>query len=84
MPLPEEYKEQLKSDVADLKNIGNRWGGAVNAALFLAEFAGSTPWAHLDIAGTAYWGKEHGYLTKGATGAGVRTLIDLALNLAVK
>jgi len=82
MPLPQEYKEQLKSEVADIKNVGNRWGGAIIGALFLAEFVGDTPWAHLDIGGTAYMEKEHNYLVKGATGVGVRTLIDLALALA--
>ncbi|MBA7504974.1 putative cytosol aminopeptidase [subsurface metagenome] len=82
MPLPEEYKEQNKSLVADIKNTGNRYGGAITAALFLAEFIDDAPWAHIDIAGTASSNKESGYIVKGATGVGVRTLIELALSLA--
>ncbi len=81
MPLLEEYKEQLKSEVADIKNVGSRYGGAITGALFLAEFVGDTPWIHLDIAGTARSDKEKGYIVKGATGFGVRTLVNLALAL---
>lgn len=84
MPMMEEYKEQNKSDVADIKNVGGRFGGAITAALFLAEFAEDTPWVHLDIAGTARIEKDMGYLVKGATGVGVRTLINLALAVAAK
>ncbi len=82
MPMPEEYKEQNKSEIADVKNTGNRYGGAITAALFLAEFIDNTPWVHLDIAGTASSSKESGYLVKGATGVGVRTLGELALGEA--
>jgi len=82
MPLPEEYKEQNKSGIADIKNTGNRYGGAITAALFLAEFVDNTPWVHVDIAGTASSSKESGYMVKGATGVGVRTLVELALLLA--
>jgi leucyl aminopeptidase len=82
MPMPEEYKEQNKSEIANVKNTGNRYGGAITAALFLAEFVDNTPWAHLDIAGTASSNKESGYTVKGATGVGVRTLVELALNSA--
>jgi len=82
MPLPEEYKEQNKSEIANVKNTGNRYGGAITAALFLAEFVDNTPWVHLDIAGTASSNKESGYAVKGATGVGVRTLVELALNAA--
>ena len=82
MPMHEEYKEQNKSDVADIKNSGGRWAGAITAAQFLAEFVGDTPWVHIDIAGTSFRDKERGYLVKGATGVGVRTLINLALALA--
>jgi hypothetical protein len=60
----EEYKEQNKSDVADIKNSGGRWGGAITAAQFLAEFSQDTPWTHLDIAGTSYTTKEKAYLIK--------------------
>ncbi|MFC2044248.1 leucyl aminopeptidase [Chloroflexota bacterium] len=81
MPMYEEYKEQNKSDVADIKNVGSRYGGAITAAQFLAEFAGDTSWVHLDIAGTSMSEKEHNYLVKGATGVAVRTLVNLILSL---
>ncbi len=77
MPLTESLKENLKSDVADLKNAGERWGGAISAAWFLREFAGETPWAHLDIAGPSFSGKEAGYIGKGGTGVALRTLVEL-------
>lgn len=76
MPLHQPYKELLKSDVADLKNVGGRWGGAILAALFLEEFVGNIPWAHLDIAGTVFGTKEHPYLPKHGIGVGVRLLIE--------
>jgi leucyl aminopeptidase len=82
MPMPEEYKEQNKSEIANVKNTGNRYGGAITAALFLAEFVDDTPWVHIDIAGTASSNKESGYIVKGATGVGVRTLVELALSEA--
>jgi len=82
MPIPEEYKEQIKSTIADIKNTGNRYGGAITAALFLAEFVANTPWVHIDIAGPALSSKESGYIIKGATGVGVRTLVELALSEA--
>jgi leucyl aminopeptidase len=82
MPMPEEYKEQIKSEIADIKNTGNRYGGALTAALFLAEFVDDTPWVHIDMAGPRLSNKEGGYIVKGATGFGVRTLIELALNEA--
>ena len=81
LPMFEEYKEYNKSEVADIKNHGGRYGGAILAAQFLAEFAGDTPWVHLDIAGTSDTTKERGYLIKGATGVPVRTLIDLIISL---
>ncbi len=82
MPMFEEYKELNKSEVADVKNTGGRWGGAITAAQFLAEFVGDVPWVHLDIAGTAYTDKERSYYAKGGTGVGVRTMINLAQALA--
>ncbi|MFC2072815.1 leucyl aminopeptidase [Chloroflexota bacterium] len=82
MPMYEEYKEQNKSEVADIKNTGGRYGGAITAAQFVAEFAGDTPWVHLDIAGTFMSEKERNYLVKGATGVPVRTLVNLVLSLA--
>lgn len=84
MPMFEDYKEQNKSDVADIKNSGGRWGGAITAAQFLAEFAGGTPWVHLDIAGTNMTDKERGHLVKGATGVMVRTLVNLVSALAAE
>jgi leucyl aminopeptidase len=77
LPLVPAVKDNLKSDVADMKNSGERWGGAIAAAHFLREFTGATPWAHLDIAGPAHSSKERGYVGKGATGVGVRTLVEL-------
>jgi leucyl aminopeptidase len=82
LPMYDEYKEQLKSDVADIKNIGNRWGGAITGAKFLEEFVDKTPWVHLDIAGTSDTDKEKGHLVKGATGVPVRTLVSLILKMA--
>ena len=76
LPLVELQKETLRSDVADMKNHGDRWGGAISAAIFLREFVGNVPWAHLDIAGPALAPRERGYLGKGATGIGVRTLAE--------
>lgn len=81
MPMFEEYRELIKSEVADIKNVGGRPAGAITAAQFLAEFAGDTPWVHLDIAGTSMTEKEHRYHVKGATGVPVRTLVNLTLKL---
>jgi leucyl aminopeptidase len=77
LPLAEEYKEQLKSKVADLKNIGGKPGGTITAATFLQEFVGKIPWAHLDIAGTAWDYTEKSYVPKGPSGIAARTLIEL-------
>ncbi|MBC7235444.1 MAG: leucyl aminopeptidase [Chloroflexi bacterium] len=76
LPLFDEYKEQIKSDVADVKNSGGREASAIVGGLFLSRFVGDCPWAHLDIAGTAWADKEQGYLAKGATGWGVRLLAE--------
>lgn len=78
MPLFEEYKDQLRSEIADMLNTGGRPGGAITAALFLREFTGGLPWAHLDIAGTAWADDNKPFLPKGASGVGVRTLVELA------
>ena len=75
MPLWEGYREQIRSQVADVKNVGERWGGAITAGLFLSEFAGEVPWAHMDIAGTAFADKFGDYHGKGGTGSPVRTLV---------
>jgi leucyl aminopeptidase len=82
LPLDDEYGEQIKSDYADMKNVGGRKAGAITAAKLLANFVGKTPWVHLDIAGTSQAEKDHGYYPKGATGAMVRTLINLATGFA--
>jgi len=82
MPMYDEYQEQNKSDVADIKNVGGRLGGAITAAKFLAEFTNDIPWVHLDIAGTSLSDKERAYQVKGATGVPVRTLVNLVLSLA--
>lgn len=76
MPLPEELKGSLKSAVADLANMGERHGGMLVAGIFLQHFVGSTPWAHLDVAGPAFnEAGPRGYTPKGGTGYGVRTLL---------
>ena len=77
LPLVAALKENLKSEVADLKNTADRNGGAISAALFLKEFVGDVPWVHLDIAGPAMSAKDEGVLTKGGTGVGVATLVEL-------
>lgn len=79
LPLFEEYTEQIKGDTADIKNTGGRFGGALTAGAFLKEFA-EFPWAHLDIAGTAYSNKGSAYATKGASGAPARLLLEFLLN----
>ena len=84
LPMFPEYRDYIKSDFADIKNIGNRYGGAITAAKFLEEFVEKTPWVHLDIAGTSDTDKDKGYLVKGATGIPVRTLISYALSQAGK
>ena len=76
LPLWQEYRDKIKSDVADIKNTGGRDAGAITAAAFLAKYVGDTPWAHLDIAGTAWTTEERPYIGKGATGFGVRLLLD--------
>jgi leucyl aminopeptidase len=77
LPLFEEYKETLKSDIADMINSPGRPAGAVTAAMFLKEFAGAGAWAHLDIAGTAWADELKSYTARGATGAMIRTLVEL-------
>ncbi len=79
LPLERAYRPQLDSDVADISNLGGPYAGSTTAALFLAEFVGDTPWAHIDIAGTMQSDKDDAWRSKGATGFGTRLLIDLAL-----
>jgi leucyl aminopeptidase len=78
MPMFDDYREQLKSEIADLSNTGGRPAGSITAALFLKEFTGGLPWVHLDIAGTAWSEESRPFMPKGATGAAVRTLASLA------
>ena len=84
LPMFDEYKDLIKSDVADMKNSGGRQAGSISAALLLAEFVDGAAWVHLDIAGTSTSDKVSGYLVKGATGVPVRTLAQLAMDLAAK
>jgi leucyl aminopeptidase len=78
LPLFEDYREPLKSDIADMLNSPGRPAGAITAAMFLKEFAGSAAWAHLDIAGTAWAEEGKSYQAKGATGVIIRTLVEVA------
>jgi leucyl aminopeptidase len=78
LPLFDEYRDQLKSDIADMTNTGGRPAGSITAAMFLKEFAGGLPWAHIDIAGTAWAEEARPYLPKGPSGVAVRTLAELA------
>ena len=82
LPMFDEYKELIRSDVADMKNSGGRQAGSITAAFLLKEFVDGAAWAHLDIAGTSTSDKVSGYHVKGATGAPARTLAQLAVNLA--
>jgi leucyl aminopeptidase len=84
LPLLGDLREQLKSDVADLKHTGERWGGAITAALFLREFVGKVPWIHCDIAGPALSDKASGVIPKGGTGHPVLTFLRLVENAAVR
>jgi leucyl aminopeptidase len=76
LPLFEEYEKQIRSDIADVKNVGGRWGGAITAGLFLKKFVGDLHWVHLDIAGTAILEEAKPYAPKGGSGVGVRLLIE--------
>jgi leucyl aminopeptidase len=82
LPLDDEYKENIRSNIADIVNSGGRWGGAVNAAMFLKEFAEETPWIHLDIAGTAWMEDNKPWIAKGPSGIAVRSLVEFARGFA--
>lgn len=77
LPLGKEYTKQIESTVADIKNMGGKDGGAITAAAYLEHFVGETPWAHIDIAGTAWDFTQKPYIPKGPTGTGVRTFLEL-------
>ncbi len=83
MPLWDEYFEQLRSDVADMRNIGGRGGGMITAALFLSKFVGDCPWVHLDIASTDWSERERAYIPKGPTGIGTRLLMQYLMDRAL-
>jgi leucyl aminopeptidase len=76
LPLDEEYKDLIKSNIADMANAGSRWGGAIFAAMFLKEFAEDTPWIHLDIAGTAWMEDQKPWIAKGPSGIALRSLVE--------
>jgi leucyl aminopeptidase len=82
MPVFDEYRDQLRSDIADMTNTGGTAAGAITAAVFLKEFTGGLPWVHMDIAGTAWADEARPYLPKGPSGAGVRTVAELAFTSA--
>jgi leucyl aminopeptidase len=82
LPLDDEYKENIKSGIADIVNSGGRWGGAINAAMFLKEFAEDTPWIHLDIAGTAWMEDQKPWIAKGPTGIALRSLVEFVKGFA--
>jgi leucyl aminopeptidase len=82
MPLDEEYKEQIRSSIADIVNSGGRWGGAITAAMFLKEFAEDTPWIHLDIAGTAWMEDQKPWIAKGPSGIALRSLVEFVKSFA--
>jgi len=76
LPLFDEYEKQIKSDIADVKNVGGKWAGAITAGFFLKKFIGDYKWVHLDIAGTAMLEEQHPYAPKGGSGVGVRLLVE--------
>jgi leucyl aminopeptidase len=82
LPLDDEYKEQIRSNIADIMNTGGRWGGAITAAMFLKEFAEDTPWMHLDIAGTAWMEDNKPWIAKGPSGIAVRSLVEFTKDFA--
>ncbi len=82
LPLDDEYKENIKSSIADIVNSGGRWGGAINAAMFLKEFAEETPWIHLDIAGTAWMEDQKPWIAKGPSGIALRSLVEFVKGFA--
>ncbi len=84
LPMDDDYKEMIKSDIADIKNSAGRYAGTITAAWFLRHFAEDTPWVHLDIAGTAWENERKPYMSKGPTGVAIRTLINYVCNHAAK
>ncbi len=83
MPVDPDYFEHIRSEIADIKNTGGRWGGAITAAMFLKEFVEDKPWIHLDIAGTAWLEEAKAWMPKGPSGVAVRSLVDFARHMTV-
>jgi len=84
LPVEEDYRDMIKSSIADMVNSGGRWGGAVTAAMFLKEFVGDTPWIHLDIAGVAWMEEAKPWIAKGPSGIPVRSLVEFVRSLSAK
>ncbi|MHB8577096.1 MAG: leucyl aminopeptidase [Dehalococcoidia bacterium] len=84
LPMFAEYRDQIKSDVADIKNSGGRKAGSITAGFFLKEFVGDTPWAHVDMAGVDMYDRDKGWVVKGASGIPVRTLVHFVLSIAAE
>jgi leucyl aminopeptidase len=84
LPVEDDYREMIKSNIADIVNSGGRWGGAVTAAMFLKEFVGDTPWIHLDIAGVAWTEEAKPWIAKGPSGIPVRSLVEFVRELGAK
>jgi len=82
LPVDDEYRDMIKSNIADIMNSGGRWGGAVTAAMFLKEFVGDTPWMHLDIAGVAWMEDNKPWIAKGPSGVPVRSLVEFVEDFA--
>jgi leucyl aminopeptidase len=82
LPVDAEYQELIRSSIADIKNTGGRWGGAITAAMFLKEFVEDTPWMHLDIAGTAWEEENKAWIAKGPSGIAVRSLVEFVRDFA--
>jgi leucyl aminopeptidase len=82
MPVDDDYFEHIRSEIADIKNTGGRWGGATTAAMFLKEFVDDKPWIHLDIAGTAWLEENKAWMPKGPSGVAVRSIVDFARHFA--
>ena len=82
MPLDEEYRELIRSGIADIKNTGGRYGGAISAAMFLKEFVDDTPWIHLDIAGTAWLEENKSWIAQGPSGIAVRSIVEFVKDMA--
>jgi leucyl aminopeptidase len=82
LPLDDEYKEQIRSTIADIMNTGGRAGSAITAAMFLKEFAEDTPWIHLDIAGTAWMEEQKPWIAKGPSGIALRSLVEFVKGLS--